>query len=403
MEELNYVIKNIKERFTRSSLTVISILIGIAAIFAIISFGQGLNSYINTIASEAGTDTLIVQPKGAGAPGSSGNALTDEDFEFIRGDRLVKQATPSMMRQTEVKEDEDERGKWVYVMGFTGEDEDWKLVERSFGGYGLAKGRYLEEDETGKAIVGHNYQLSNKVFEDPLEIGDRIYIKNTTLEIVGFYEKIGSPDDNNVYLTNEQMERIFDVENEYEFIYVRAREGVEPSMLSDRLTEGLRKEKGLEEGQEDFFVQTFEELLETYGSILTTLNWVLVFIAGISILVAAVNVTNTMYTAVLERTKEIGIMKAIGAQNDYILKVFFYESGILGLIGGILGIALGYGIAKTGGMIAQAAGYGLLQPAFPWWLIVGCLLFAFCIGAGGGSIPAYNASKLKPVDSIRYE
>jgi len=121
------------------------------------------------------------------------------------------------------------------------------------------------------------------------------------------------------------------------------------------------------------------------------------------VLVAAVNIMNTMYTAVLERTKEIGIMKAIGSRNRYILMIFFFESGILGLIGGTIGILFGYGLAKMGGAIAAEAGYALLQPFFPWWLTVGCLTFAFLVGATSGFFPALQASKLKPVDALRYE
>ncbi len=126
-------------------------------------------------------------------------------------------------------------------------------------------------------------------------------------------------------------------------------------------------------------------------------------IALISVVVAAVNIMNTMYTSILERTQEIGVMKAIGAKNKFILFVFMTESGILGLIGGLVGIIFGYGIAKFGGYIAALYGLGMIRPAFPLWLTMGCLLFAFLVGAGSGLIPSLQASKLKPVDALRYE
>jgi putative ABC transport system permease protein len=116
-----------------------------------------------------------------------------------------------------------------------------------------------------------------------------------------------------------------------------------------------------------------------------------------------VNITNTMYTAVLERTKEIGIMKAIGARNSYILLIFFVESGVLGLLGGASGVLVGYALAKIGGSILSQVGYSGLQPYFPWWLTTGCLVFSFAIGAGSGFLPALQASKQKPVDALRYE
>lgn len=133
------------------------------------------------------------------------------------------------------------------------------------------------------------------------------------------------------------------------------------------------------------------------------INGILVLIALISLVVAAVNIMNTMYTSVLERTREIGVMKAIGAKNNDILFIFVFESGFLGMIGGILGVIFGYIIARSGGAIAAANGYALLQPAFPLWLVIVCIVFAFMVGAGSGLLPARQASKLRPVDALRYQ
>jgi putative ABC transport system permease protein len=121
------------------------------------------------------------------------------------------------------------------------------------------------------------------------------------------------------------------------------------------------------------------------------------------VVVAAVNIMNTMYTAVLERTGEIGIMKAVGARNSDILFIFVFEAGLLGAMGGVLGVILGYIVAKIGGGIAAASGFSLLQPIFPWTLVLGCIVFAFLVGAGAGIMPAYKASRLRPVEALRYE
>jgi putative ABC transport system permease protein len=137
--------------------------------------------------------------------------------------------------------------------------------------------------------------------------------------------------------------------------------------------------------------------------VLNVLSGILILVALISVAVAFVNTMNTMYTAVLERTREIGIMKAIGARNENILFIFVFESALLGFVGGVAGIMLGYLISSFGGAVAVAAGYSLLQPAFPWYLIVGCLLFAFIVGILSGLLPAMKASKLDPVEALRYE
>ncbi len=111
-----------------------------------------------------------------------------------------------------------------------------------------------------------------------------------------------------------------------------------------------------------------------------------------------------MYTSVIERTKEIGVMKAIGAQNKDIMMIFLIESGLLGLIGAVIGIFLGYGISKTIEYIAlNSLDTTLLQAATPAYLIIGCLLFGFLIGAISGTLPAWQASKTNVVDALRYE
>ncbi len=110
-----------------------------------------------------------------------------------------------------------------------------------------------------------------------------------------------------------------------------------------------------------------------------------------------------MYTAVLERTKEIGIMKAIGARRRTILFTFIFESGLIGMIGGFWGVVLGWLIASAGGAAAASAGFSFLYPVFPWYLVIGCIGFSTMVGAGAGILPALQASGQKPVDALRYE
>lgn len=113
---------------------------------------------------------------------------------------------------------------------------------------------------------------------------------------------------------------------------------------------------------------------------------------------------NTMFTSVLERTKEIGVMKAIGAKNSQVLSLFLVESGLYGLGGGLIGIALGIGFAKAAQLIAsQFIGSAFLDVQVNWMLVIGALIFSFVIGCLSGIAPARRASKLNPVESLRYE
>jgi len=126
-------------------------------------------------------------------------------------------------------------------------------------------------------------------------------------------------------------------------------------------------------------------------------------IALISVAVSAVNTANTMITSVLERIKEIGVIKSIGARNSDVFGIFLFESSFLGLVAGIVGVLLGWGLSLGGGFALDYYGYGFLQPAFPWWLFAVCIGFAMVTGAVSGVWPAVNASKINPVDALRYE
>ena len=158
------------------------------------------------------------------------------------------------------------------------------------------------------------------------------------------------------------------------------------------------------EENQDFSILTPEEILQSFGNILDILTGFLLGIAGISLLVGGINVANTMYTSVLERTKEIGIMKSIGARNESVLTLFVVEAGILGLVGGLIGIFLGILISKSVEIyVDKFLGFGLLKAAFPTYLVVGCLGFAFVVGIFSGIWPAMQAVKVKPVEALRYE
>jgi len=400
-DEIKYSLKNLSNRKLRSFLSILSILIGITAIFAIVSLGMGLQNYMNTMAEEAGTNRLMMYAKGAGIPGTDENFfITQDDIDFVEKINGVDEITGAYFKAAEINFREQK--KFNYVIGMDINELEFMLESFNID---VIKGRELKKGDLHKVLFGYNYQFDNKIFKKGIKVGDKVEINSVKFDVIGFYSEIGSAqDDAQVYVTQEAFEELYpDAKDHYGFLYLKAREGVEPSELAEKITEKLRKHKGQEEGKEDFYVQSFEDLIETFSKIMNVLNGILILISMISLIVASVNIMNTMYTAVLERTKEIGIMKAVGARNSNILFIFVVESGILGMIGGSIGVFFGFVIANIGGSIAGKAGYALLKPIFPWYLIVGCILFSFLLGALSGLIPAIRASKQKPVDALRYE
>ncbi len=151
-------------------------------------------------------------------------------------------------------------------------------------------------------------------------------------------------------------------------------------------------------------VQTFEQVMKSFQTIFGMVQAVVIGIVAISLLVGGIGITNTMYTSVLERTRDIGIMKAVGARNSDILKLFMIESGMLGLVGGAVGIMIGVGLSKAVEItISKLYNFVYLKASFPWYLILGALAFSFLVGSISGVMPARQAAKMKPVDALRYE
>lgn len=401
IEQIKYSLKNVINRKTRSSLTVLSILIGIAAIFALISFGQGIKNYMDVLADEAGADKIFIQAKGIGIPGTSDTFfISRDDIDFIGKINGVKEISGLYMGVGEIKF--KKTLKYGYVMGF--DPKKFGFVLESFGA-GIFKGRELKQGELTKVLLGYNYQVAERIFKKPLNVGEKVEINGNAFEVAGFITEIGSPpDDSSIYMIEDAFELLYpDKKDKFGYIMASSDKSISPSELAEKIEDKLRKRRDQKEGEEDFTVQSFEDMLEMFGSFIDIINGILILIAFISVVVASVNVMNTMYTAVFERTKEIGIMKAIGAKNKDILFIFVFESGVLGLIGGILGILLGYLISSTGGKYAALAGYAALYPVFPLSLIIGCLLFACVIAALSGVLPAIQASKLNPTDALRHE
>jgi putative ABC transport system permease protein len=400
-EDFRYALQNLMHRKLRSWLTVLSILIGIMAIFAIISFGLGIRSYMNTLASEAGTNKLYIQSAGMGAPGTDTTfSLSQEDIDFIGKINGVSEIAGMYAKAVQI--DSGKEKKYAYLIGMD-MDKAGFILEAL--GTDIISGRQLRTGDDNKVALGYNYQFDNKFFKKHVSVGDKVEINEVKFDVIGFYEEVGNPsDDSQIYMTSAAFESIYpEDKDKFGYVMASAATGVDVEKLADTIKEKLRKHKGQEEGKETFYVMTFADALQTFGTIINILNGILILIALISLVVASVNIMNTMYTAVLERTREIGVMKAIGARNWDILSMFIFESGLLGAVGGVIGVILGYIAARIGGAIAAGAGYALLKPVFPWYLTLGCILFAFFVGAISGVLPAINASRQKPVDALRYE
>lgn len=331
----------------------------------------------------------------------SSEKLTVDDLEVIRDTSGIKRATG--MGYSFAKFEFNDLIHYGFVSGISPDPDDMALVGEAQT-WNILKGRNLESGDKYKVVLGYEHSLSD-LFEESVDVGDKMTIHGQDFRVVGFLEKIGSPpDDQSAIMPLEAYEEVFDEEDELGFIIAQSQAGEDPVKVAEKVEKDLRTDHGLEEGEEDFSVETMEQFMATFNVILNIVQIVLIGIASIALLVGGIGIMNTMYTSVLQRTKDIGVMKALGAKNSHIMFLFLVESGLYGLGGGIIGALMGIGFAK----LVEFAFIYSVGPAFllieinPWF-VFGVLLFSFIVGAISGIAPAWRASKLKPVDSLRYE
>jgi len=399
-ELIKYSLKHIAHRKARSFLTIFSIFVGITTIFIFVSFGQGLFDYVNGLKSSSGADKLMIIPKGIGAPGLDTTFyLTEKDIEAVKKTAGVYDALGMYSRAAEINKGRTK--KFVFLISY--EPDKANLVKEVFT-IDVVEGRDLRRGDDKKVVLGYNYGLEDKVFSDALTLNDNLEVQGEKLRVIGFFEKVGNPqDDSNIYITNDYFEKLYpNSSKKYNQIIARVDADNIPQII-ERIESELRKSRGLEEGKEDFFVASFEELLEQFTQALDYIVYFVIFIALISVVVSAVNTANTTITSVLERVKEIGVMKAIGARNREVFAVFVFESGFLGFVAGVIGITLGFIITYIAGTLLDSWGWGFLSPHYSWQLFLGCILFATLTGAISGIVPAWRASKIRPVNALHYE
>jgi putative ABC transport system permease protein len=399
---LKLALGNIRKRKLRSWLTMIGIFIGIAAVVSLIGLGEGLRNAIMGQFSFLGTDIITVQAAGimTGMPGSGTiTPLKDSLADKISKVNGIQAAINRYLRSAPV----EYNNKIVYGYIFSvAEGSDRKVMADALN-MRAAQGRMLKDGDARGIVLGANF-ATDEIFDKPVSIGDSLLINNIKYEVLGILEKKGSfIIDNAIALNQKQYLKDFGDDGTVAVIMVKVYDPKEMSRIEEEVKRVLRKERDVKEGEEDFTVQTPKQTLDNLSSALFAVNLFVYIIASISLVVGGIGIMNTMYTAVLERTKEIGIMKAIGARNSTIFYLFSLESGFLGLVGGLIGISLGlilsYGFAFIGRIVLGA---GLIQAHVSFMLIIGALSFSFFIGLIAGLIPAFQASRMQPVQALRY-
>ena len=401
-EHFSLAFSNLKRRKLRSWLTILGIFIGIAAVVSLISLGDGLRTAVIGQFGSLSVDKLTIQNKGTGfgPPGSTVvEKLNDKDLEAINGVPGVKIAIPRIIRITGIEY--NKILSFGYIADLPADSKGREMVYSAFNAE-TEEGRLLKEDDRKKVLLGYDVANSEE-FGKKINVGSKIKINNQEFEVIGILKKSSSFQINIVYiLPREDLEQTLGIKNEYDLIVAEVEDKDKIQEVSDAIATELRKIRNLKEGEDDFTVQTPIQALASVNTILNLINIVVAGIAGISLVVGGIGIANTMYTSILERRKEIGVMKSIGAKNSDIAWIFLIESGLLGLVGGIIGAVLGLSLAFLGAQFAnQALGQSLFTVSVSYPLVLGAILFSFAVGTISGVLPAIQASKTNVVDALR--
>ncbi len=386
--------RNLKGRGFRSFLTILGVVIGIAAIVALISVGEGLNQSVSQQFQSLGTETLFVLP-GGGFIESAFAKLEDDDDETIEEVRGVDFAVPLYISGQQI-EFKDTRYS-VTIIGVKPEKIDKLSI---IGMASVAEGRNLTASDTSGVVIGSNF-ASNIIKED-LSLRQSIEIGGKKFKVVGILDEatnnFARMFNSAIIMNSDELKSISDTEISPMRIVVNILPSAEMEEAKERISEHLEDEHG----KKDFQIMDLQQISAIAGDVVGMISLVLVGIAAISLLVGGIGIMNTMLMSVMERTKEVGIMKAIGATTPKIISIFVVEAGLIGLIGGILGLILGIATASLISILAESAGLPLTAVVTPE-LIVGALAFSMAIGMIAGVYPAFRAASVDPVEALHYE
>lgn len=389
---LSMAYSNLKKRGLRSGLTIFGVVVGIVAIVALISLGLGMNDYVNQQLENIGKDkAIILSDIGAKEKLDEADLKAIEDIDNVRSAYGTYTSIVFMNSRSE-----SERATITALD--TSSERIRAFMESN--PVEVEKGKFLD-GEPRTIVIGND--LARETFEHELDVGDEISINNNDFKIIGILKESNSlAIDEAAFISMKDAEEIFGADG-FSEIVASGRSGIDLEKFVLKIEEELRKSRGLKEGEEDFRVESSQDIEESLSSVLAGVNWFLIGIASISLLVGIIGITNTMQISVAERRKEIGIMKALGARNSHISLLFLLESGMLGLIGGAIGTALGLLLSKIASVFISAMMNESFSASFSFPLIMFSLALSFLIGMIAGTIPAYQASRQDPIKILREE
>ena len=394
---------SIRAHGLRSFLTTLGIIIGVASVITVVAIMNGLSSNIRGQLDDLGSDMVTIRAYTTPDQELLGfrNKLSDSDFRLLQAKlgqvEQISRMMPAFSLGLSVS-----YGRSSTQTQLLGADSAYQNVVRIY----PQQGRFLTAQDDLKrrrvAFIGHSLIQKLQLPVNP--VGHYISLSGDWFRIIGVAEKRGSlfgfDQDNYIITPFSTATAINGPDNLQVEISYRPKPGADAAQIERQVRSLLRAKAGLSASEPDHFeLVSSEKTKAQFDKVLDSVTWVAAGVVGISLLVGGIGVMNIMLVSVTERTKEIGIVKALGATPQFILLQFLVEAIVLSLFGGLIGLILGYGFAALMSLMMP----GMPDALVPLWAVVLAIGFTSVIGIVFGLAPAIKASRLNPIDALRFE
>jgi putative ABC transport system permease protein len=397
----------------RSSLTMLGVIIGVGSVITLMSVGRGAEASITSSIQGMGTNLIYITSKTPGVQGMM--SMASPAWSFTMDDATaISERVPGVMSVAPVIEN--------YVEVSTATDSTLGVVEATTPefeqalNYPTAEGQFISERNVGARdlVVVLGDKVASTLFGDESAVGKKVKVNGRQFSVIGVLEKKGgqmmgvSMDSVIVMPITTYQLRLYPGqtvrgEDAIQELVVQIDNSNIANIVSADISDLLmQRHRITEEGKEDFLIMTQEQMLGMVQQVTGILTIVLGAIASISLIVGSIGIMNIMLVSVTERTREIGIRKAVGAKRRDILLQFLLEAAMLSLSGGIVGILGGWGVSWLVSTFAEASGYAI-KSAVTADIVLLAIIVSVCIGLVSGVYPAMRAARLNPIDALHYE